>query len=272
MTAKLYTTKVGAGVRVRVSLLSPRDNSGVITAFICPGGSTVVTKDNLATIAQATLPLTFPGTGTLRKHVDATLLKGNGAILKGVYSSSLNGKGGFRQVFSSKVVGYRSVKFYDITPAYTQVESNYIDYENKQLRPILIPTPLIAVRWSGDFYKDPPGPDRNEALAGKYNSNAYEIDGYEHEEGSLQFNGTDIAHYKWAAYDQWTYQHTATWDPLFKYRNDFVVADGPERPPTTTPEGETIRRGWNFIRPNPDGVPIYQNSFVDMTATFPDLP
>lgn len=267
MSIKLYTPKVGAGVRVRVSTLSPRDNRGTITAHICPGGSTVVTKDNLASIAAASMPLIFPGTSMPREYVDAILLKGHGAILTARYNSGVAGSGGFRRVMSREISGYRTVKAYDLSNGqeYTKSPANYIDYDNAVLRPTLINAPLIAVRWSDTNYADQ-GPGSNDSLVGKYNSNNYTIDTYPYAPEVLKFAGTEIVHEKYGGIDRWVQYHAAVADPLFRWRDDYVVR-GVKRALLNGKE-----QGYEFTRPDPNGVHPNDASNLNLMANFPNLP
>lgn len=210
MTVKLYTTEIGAGVQVVASTLSPNKQTGVITAKISANSSTNVTRNNLYSIAQSAMPLEFPGSAIPRDRVRAQLGKAGSAILTAYYSSGSSGSGGFREVLQISPVGVRPRRVYNLTSEYLANPANRDDAGKP--KPIIIPQPIVAIRWSSVVYSDVRPTDFN-YLAGQYNNNNYRIDGYFYGRGTLRFSGMWITHQKYAAYDRWIRQYAVAHDP-----------------------------------------------------------
>lgn len=254
----LYSTgkgAVGPGTWVSQSIFNPKKNRGAVTRmYKDTNGIQATALASLYTLSDAA----FPGTAIPLNYTYVKQLSDTLALVVSHYGSS-SGSNGFKRVMSREPNGYRSIPTWPRTSGaladYSEKKSNY---QNGRLAPTkTIYAPLKVIRWSSLVYSDN-RPSDNASLQGKYNVNTYYIDGYEHAPYTLKFGGTYIAHDKWGAYDRWTLRHAVTYDPLYKWRYDFVEPETEDKP---IPK--------KFVRPDDNGLTIYDDNEL---AVFPNLP
>lgn len=209
MAIKDGLLKIGSGVQVTVSALTPSRDRGEITAIIPPNDGQGITRDNIVAIAKASMPLVFPGTEMLQRDVSAQVLVGGGALLVARYATASGSRSGYERRSERSPAGYRHMTAYNITEEYVGNIENYVD---GKLKPIIVPVPLTTIRWTKSFHSDVRPKDRN-YLAGKVNSNPYSIDGYDYAAYTLRFEGQWITHDKYLGSDRWTVMQVVTHDP-----------------------------------------------------------
>lgn len=241
MASKVGLLNEGDGLRVRASFISPSRNLGRITALLPPGSG--VTRDNLYVKATTALPAVFPGTPMRLIEVDGRAHKDGAAMLIGLYgtASGAGGGGGFEEVFSMSPNGSRPRETYNLDELVTNNPHNRL-FGSTLPKPRIVDQPLNLIRWSSKVYSDV-RPAYRGYLNGTHNKNAYQINGYAFDPGTLRFEGMWISHRKYGGIDLWVKSYAATHDRT-GWKNMNIVLD------TVNAGGETR---WRLT----EDVPVY---------------